>query len=477
MPSFPFTGGAYESRTLSANAQSCINLYPELDESGKNGSGKSVLYSTPGCKLIADVGTNLPIRGMHSWDGSLYVVSGLKLYEISPAGVATLRGTMDAGASTSPRVSMAHNNTQMILVDGSTIGHIYTKSTTTLAKITDADYPGGPVVVYSDGYFLLTKTGTQEMHISAIQDGTSWNPLEFISSEGSPDKLISIIPNHREIWTFGEATTEVYYNSGSPDFPFERIQGAFIELGCTSPYSVAQMDNNLMWVSRDIRGNGLVVRTEGYTPQVVSTRAMEAELATYPTLEDAFAFSYQQAGHQFYVVTFPSGNATWAYDVTTRMWHERSFFDPISGPMRHLANCYSFCWGRHFVGDYRTGKVYELDLETYTDDSQPIRRERTSPYVHEDRARISFFRFELDMEFGRTMGDEDPKIMLQFSDDGARTWSNELQASIGKQGEYLTRAVWRRLGCARQRLFRVSVTDSVNVVIISGHLDIIKAAF
>lgn len=471
MPAIGFVGGAYLSRSTNVNAQRCVNLYPEKDDTGK---AVLALYPTPGSVLFASVGTSAPIRGLHAWNERLYAVSSSGFYEISASGAVTTRGTFASSVSATARVTMEHNNKQLLLVDGSSKGHIYRPSATALQMITTSGFSGGKIANYLDGYFILTVPGTQDIQISGIQDGFDWNPLDFATAEGAPDNIVSSIVNHRELWTFGENTTEVFYNSGDATFPFERIQGAFIEVGCAAPYSVAKMDNSVFWLGKDLRGSGMVLRADGYTPQVVSTRALESEISGYSDISDAIAFCYQEFGHTFYVLTFPAASKTWAYDASTALWHEREYQDATDGPQRIRANCYAYCFGKHLVGDYVTGKIWELDSSVFADDGQYMRRLRSCAHIHNDRKRIFYRRFELDMEFGvglSTGQGDDPQVMLRWSDDGGHTWSNEIWAAVGRIGEYAARAVWRRLGQSRDRVFEVSITDPVKVVIIEANVD------
>ena len=473
MPTIPFIGGAYESRSPNMNAQRCVNLYAEMDpQQGKN---VAALIGTPGLKPFADTGTGKQVQGLHSWDSDLFAVSDATLYKFDANGNRTTIASLGTSASSTARISMEHNPFQLIMVDGAR-GWIYTKATATVAKITTAGFSGGSPITFQDGYFILANPGTRgQWQISGLNNGFAWDPTQYATAEGAPDPLVSMIADHRETWAFGTESTEVYYNSGAQFFPFDRIQGGFIEVGCAAPYSVAKCDNTIFWLAQDRRGFGQVCRANGYVPQVISTRALEHAINSSSVVSDAFAYAYQQEGHIFYVLTFPTANKTWVYDASTQLWHERAYFDqPTATLNRHRSNCYGFFMGRHIVGDYANGKLYQLDLDTYTDDTSLIKRIRSCPHVHKDRLRILVHKFEVDMEFGTGLNSgqgADPQMMLRYSDDGGHTWSNELLSSVGKIGEYFARAVWRRLGFTRDRVFEVSVTDPVKVVLINAHVD------
>ena len=285
-----------------------------------------------------------------------------------------------------------------------------------------------------------------------------------------------MIADHRELWLFGESTTEVWFDSGDVDFPFSRIDGAFMEVGCSAAASVAKIDNSIYWLGNDERGNGTVWRANGYTPSRLSTHAIEHQLSTYSRIDDAKAFAYQQAGHSFYVLTFPTANRTWAYDVATGLWHERAWHDSAGIQHRHRANCFASFAGRLLVGDWENGNIYALDLDTYTDNGDAIHRIRVSPHIsHPDYRWLFFASLQVDLESGVGLVEgqgSDPQAMLQWSDDGAHTWSNERWASIGAMGHYKCRTAWNRLGKSRDRVFRLSITDPVKVIILGASADV-----
>jgi hypothetical protein len=314
--------------------------------------------------------------------------------------------------------------------------------------------------------------------VSQLLDGTSVDPLDFKSSEGSPDGVVGIIADHRQLWVFGTDSVEVWYNAGSADFPLERIQGAFNEIGCVSAYSIAKLDNGLFWLGTDARGQGIVYRANGYTGTRVSTHAIEYAIAQYGNISDAIAYTYQQEGHAFYVLTFPSGNATWVYDVSTQAWHERAGFD-AGQFMRHRSNCQCNFGGNIIVGDFENGNLYRFDLDVYADNGgvqKWLRSWRALPPGENNFKRTAHHTLQLNAETGvglNTGQGSDPQVMLRWSDDGGHTWSNEHWASMGQIGEYGYRTFWRRLGMTlklRDRVYEVSGTDPVKIAITGAEL-------
>ncbi|KGG83033.1 hypothetical protein P245_25750 [Comamonas thiooxydans] len=480
---FPFVGGSYTSRSLNWDAQRSVNLYPVLSESGTSRS-VAMLTTTPGHRKWLDVGAG-PIRGELKVAGVLLVVSGSKLYRVSAGKVVTEVGAV-AGSGL---VGMASNGKQVMIVTGaSSPGYFLTIATWTLKKIDttedpDGSFTGAETVDFLDGRFVWPRPGTGEFAVSQLY-GTKIDALEFATAEGSPDNLVGQIADHRELWLFGESTTEVWYTSGDPDFPLARISNAFIEHGCAAPKSITKLDNTVFWLGADDRGQGILWRANGYTPQRVSTFPIEEAWEEYARIDDAIAFTYQQAGHSFYVISFPSADATWVYDVAANLWHERSWRESTGLNKQHRVrgHVHAHFAGEHLVGDHATGRLYALDLNHFRDeafgegaDGELIPRIRVAPYIEGDGNRRRVHSMQIVMETGVGLVDgqgSDPQAMLQWSDDGAHTWSNEHWTTLGRIGERRTRAMWRRLGAARDRVFRVLVTDPVPVNIIKARMEV-----
>jgi hypothetical protein len=372
---------------------------------------------------------------------------------------------------------MVDNGTQLFIA-ANPDGYIYDAATEQYAEITDVDFPGAVTVGYLDGYFIFQEPNSQKFWTSELLDGTQIDPLSFASAEGMPDNLVSLFVDHREVWLFGTQSVEVWYNAGDTPFPLARIQGAVNEIGCAATFSVAKMDNSLFWLGSDARGQGVVFRANGYTGQRISTHAVEYAIQSYGTISDAIAFTYQQDGHAFYVLSFPTAQKTWVFDVATAAWHERAGF--ANGEfIRHRANCQTFFNNEVVVGDFQTGKIYAYDLDVFADDTLPqkwLRSWRALPQGQNNLKRTAQHALQLDCESGVglvTGQGSDPQVMLRWSDDGGHTWSNEHWAGIGKMGQYGFRAFWRRLGMTnklRDRVYEVSGTDPVKIAIMGAEL-------
>ena len=458
----PFLGGAYEGRSSNVSPQTCINWFYEKGKDGES------LVGTPGATEFVDLGSG-EVRGGLSYNGKAYFVMGSTLYEVNSAGTATSRGTLN---TSSGKVSMAHNgvrtgaNQQVFIADG-VQRYIYDNTTSTLTGYTDY---AATTVCFLDGYFLFTIANSDRIYYTNNYDGVTVTVTDFFTAEGAPDQALAIVASQRELFVFGDQTLEVYYNSGDADDTFQRFQGGFKEMGCAAKFSAAPFDNGIAWLTKNERGDALVaVLGQGYTPTIISTPEINYQLSKYTTISDAFAYTYQHEGHEFYVLNFPTEKAVWVFDASTGEWHQRAH--TINGvfPNRERYNCHVFAFGKHLMGDYTNGKVYQLDSTIGTVDSARVQRERTSPDITDEERRTRVVSFQLDMQEGT--GDPnvttDTSIWLSYSKDGGHTWSNEIERSIGDAGEYRQRIIWRKLGWSRHWIFKVR-TWSPNAVIIKG---------
>lgn len=505
----PILGSSYVARSVNAADNRLVNLFPEVVPEG--GKEPAFLQRAPGLDLLATIGTG-PIRGFNVMGEYAYVVSGSKLYKCT-SGFATVTelGTV---ANDGP-VSMANDGNHLFVACNGP-SFVYNATTAAFGQITDPDFPGALTVSYLDGYFVFIEPNSQRVWVTALLDPTSIDPLDFASAEGDPDGLVSSIVDHSEVWLFGTNSIEVWYNSGNADFPLQRIQGAFNEIGCAATFSIAKLDNGLFWLGADARGKGIVYRANGYTGQRISTHAVEWQIQQYENISDAVAYTYQMDGHAFYVLTFPSANATWVYDVSTGAWHERAgwYNGQMTRQRGHMMMSFD---GRICVGDYQNGNVYAYSMDVFSDYDRPqrwVRSWRALPTGQNDLNRTAQHSLQLDCESGVGLSGDtysrfilstqngidlltesgadlltedslavlpfdngqagiDPKICLRWSDDGGHTWSREHWQSIGKLGEYGRRVIWRRLGMTqklRDRVYEISGTDPVKIAIMGAEL-------
>lgn len=460
-------GPSYQERSLPFDAQRTVNLYPVVDETQK-GKEIAALYGTPGLLNFVTCGSG-PVRGeLAAANGRAFVVSGATLYEITALAVATSRGTL---LTTSSIVSMADNGLQLAVCDGTDL-YILTYATNVFAKVTDVDFPGGGTVAFIDGYFVVNVPSSGKFYISALYDGTSWAALDFATAESSPDNLARVYNAVGQLWLLGDKTIEIWTNVGGSGFPFARIAGAKIETGCVAPHSVVSLDNSIMWVGADKDGFGIVYKANGFSPQRISTFGIEYILRQVADLTLLRAYTYQEDGHVFYFLTGAGLNSSLVYDVSTGMWHERAYLNSFGNFERHLSTCHMFAFGKHLVGDRTNGNVYAMSLNYFDDNGSALKAQRTFTHIYQDGNFFKPGNLEVDFEsgVGLTTGQgSDPVCWLEVSNDLGRTWGQEVTSRIGKIGEYLTRAIWRRLGGGYAFTFRVSITDPVKRAIVGAY--------
>lgn len=473
MAKISFVGPAYTARSINADTQRAINCYLELDNASKR--APIALYGTPGLVHQFTLPQG-PVRAVIREVNRTWWIAGNGVYMVLADYTIVTLGTI---ATSAGPVSMASSGAQILVVDG--VGG-WTVNNTGVFPITDPDFPNGVrQATFQDGYFIVTGDGSGKFYISAINDSTQWDGTEFASAEGSPDYTQGCISDHRELWLFGDNSAEVWVNTGNVDFPFERSANAFVEVGTASASTIAKLDNTILWLGQDDRGAGIVWKMNGYTPFRVSNHAIEFAIQSYAIVSDALAFTYQQEGHAFYVLTFPSAGATWVYDVSTEQWHERAWRNPdLNTLTRWRPNCHVLFNNVHLVGDFETGDVYALDLDAFTDNGDPILRLRTTQTLEREQRYQFFSSLQVDMQtgVGLALGQgSDPKLMLRFSDDGGHSWSNIKETTIGRTGQYSARARFTRLGKGRNRVWEISMTDPVKFAVFGADCDYTSGAY
>lgn len=458
-------GASSQMRSLPFDAQRSVNLFAVVDQLGAE---PSALYGTPGLTLFSTAG-NGPIRGCYAAaNGRAFAVSGNTLYEISSAGAATSLGTLGTSGG---GVTMADNGFQLMIVDG-TNGYIFTYLTNAFTQITDPDFPSPKYVSFIDNYFVVTKNNSAQFYISALTNGLSWAALDFASAESSPDDLSCAIPFVGQLGLIGNNTLEIWRNTGDSTFPFSRISGS-TPIGTIAPNTVQSVDQSVFFVGNTSEGSGIVYKAQGFTPTRVSTDAIEKILQAEPNPQLLRSWAYQQEGHVFYVITGGSLQTSLVYDIATGLWHERAYLNTNGEFEQHLGSCCMYAFNKHLVGDRRTGKIYSMSLDVFSDDANAIKRLRTFPHLVDELKRVRYNNLQLLVETGvglQSGQGSDPQISLRISKDGAKTWSDYYTTGIGAVGDYSKEVNFRRLGIQQQMTFEVSMSDPIKVTWIGAYL-------
>lgn len=463
-----FAINSYQARSGLLSAERVINMYAE--KAPNDSSFQVALYNTPGATTWLSLDDYNPIYGMQIMGENLFVVCGLNVYKIDASKTATLLGSI---GTTPGRVMMTENGTQVtILTEG---GVAYYATTSTVTQITDGDYQLANSVTTLDGYTIFTKKDSTQFFISAINDTSSYSALDFASAEASSDFLVTVLSYNRQLILMGTQTIEVWYNSGNSTFPFERLDGVLIKVGVIGKYSAVSDLTGVYWLGSD----KIFYRATGYTPERISTFGIENIINEIDNdaLDEAFAFVYTRAGHKFFCYTVPAANLTLVYDINTGLWHERSSVNPQTlVDEEWLANNHASFFNQELVGDKNSGRIYQLDLDTYTENGTQIISRMISATQFKDFERLTFDRFTLMMDTGVGIDGEgqgkDPQIMLKWSTNGAKTYTNEEWQPIGEIGKYDTEVFWTQLGWGRSLILDVSISDPVKRAIVGAYINI-----
>ena len=542
----PLTSGDYQARSVIASAQRCVNLYGEK----QIGDAPMPVIWLPRAGLTPKVPMTVPLTGRCGYtasNGFLFEVVGPNVYYTNAMWQRTLLGTIPN--ATTP-VVMSDNGLAILMVDGTPgngwcIDLTQPPSPATFAPISGqaGAFYGGTSVGAMDTFFLLNRPGTNEWYLSLSEvdfanlTGTvspdmtaaAFDPLDIAAKTGNPDPISAAIVMHREPWLIGTETTEVWYDAGNADFAFGELPGVFIEHGCIAPYSLAKQDLSVYWLSQDRQGQTIVLTGNQYAARRISTHAIEQQIQSYATVSDAIGFTFQQLGHVFYVLTFPTADATWVYDVSQELWYEWVWTDPNGLEHRHRANNAAAAYGMNLCQDWQTGALYEFDLANFTDAGMPIVRRRGFPIIQNDGKRLAFSRLILDIDVGeiqtfanQTLGTSsdweypgavspywldsagqeildssgnpifvgyslgsgspaypkplEPTVSLHYSDNRGRApWSSPITKGIGATGQYDRSVLWTRLGMGRNRVFEV-FWDIPALVAVGGGYIALEAA-
>lgn len=485
-----FCGGTYQDISSNIDAELAINLFCERSES-EGAKTPIALILAPGKRLFAQLPES-GIRSLFTVNGRTFC-AGAKLWELLANGAKIDRGDLN-GIPTRP-TQMTANEGQLLALNNGRL-FVLTLSSNAFAAVDMTQFNSKPVsqIGFADGFFIATIQDSHTFQVSQLEDGTIWSGLDISTISLFPDNITSMICDHREIWFYSGKKTAVYYNAGAGFPPFIPVQGAFMEFGAGATFGTVQADNSIFWIDLDERGQGVARKAVGYGNERVSNHAVEYAWSKYSTIADAIAYSYQEGGHTFVVWRFPTANTTWVYDIATKFWHQRGFFNPVSGVYEaDHSQCHTFNFNKHLVGDWASGNIYEQSTQIYQDNGGPLRWIRRSPTQSISNKRIYYSDLEIDVEpglgaapgllqttlgwgaewgpawggriiDGLVDGDGNPRpaqIMLRYSNDACKTFSSTYILNCGFPGQYNARARKTQLGMARKRVWEISGTDPI----------------
>jgi hypothetical protein len=503
MARFGLIGPSYSSQSLNADCQVTKNWYVEQIESAY-GKSAMALYPTPGTIIFATL-PGQPLRGQLEINGRSFAVSGTNFCEVFANGTFSVIAQV---LNDLLPVSMVASPQQLLLASAGNL-YVYWLQTTTGGTNPQVagtfiqvpanlfSVPGGiqgsPIQVeYIDGFFLVLMRNSQTIYISTPLDASTWPPLQIIVVTVFSDNVQSIIENQRRLYVQGRKRSTVYYDSGGPNI-FDVDPSGTSENGSAAVFGVTRADNSIYWIDQDERGAAIARRMSGYTPERISNHAIEYAWRGYArnsTINDCVTYAYQDQGHTFVQFNFPTANATWDYDIATKMWHERAFFNATTGLYSaHKSWNHAFAFGKHLVGDPQSGNIYQMEIPAaavgggwnFATDAGGalIRRLRRSPHVSIENKYQFYSEVIIDAETG--LGPQPPlldggglargpKLTLRWSRDYGHTWSNEYDLDAGQAGDFRHRLRKSRLGRARDMVIEISTSDPIPWRIVEGYL-------
>ena len=454
-----------QGKSSTVTSQSHKNLYAEIIQDAEK--SRVVYYGTPGKLLFTSFG-NTPVRGGIAIGDFIYYVHRGVFWQVNNAGVKVNRGTL---TSTTGRVQMAYNGTQIAIVDSTFVGfYMFVIATNVFSTVTtnvigvpiDVTFQDGSGIFgYADGKFQITDA-------YAFQ---TLNALDFATAESNPDGLSRVIADHGEVVLAGTETIEFWGNTGAQDFPYSNQRGSTLEFGLAAPWSLVKYNDSLAGLFKNRMGQVQVMIMQGHALRKISSPEVDFLINQYSAVSDATAFSYMLGGHPMYQINFSSVGKSWLYDVSTDMW--TSLESGLSGG-RDRGEIQVDYINKTRITDYTTGDVYTLDADTYTDNGTPIPREIISRHIANGLDRLVINKLQVDFETGVGLisgQGSDPQVMMSYSKDNGHTWSNENWITLGAIGVYTARAIWRRLGTSYDWVFKFRITDAIRVVITQAAID------
>lgn len=483
----PITNGFYISDSLPIGHQECVNLIPvsqqvtTLSERQLIGSAGVTQVTTSG-DTVNDIN-----RGAHVMDGVPYFVNGNSLYRLDEVVVEgnityelTEVGVTPLSITGSGRVSMADNGYQLMILDPGGDGWIYNKNTDVIEIIIDGPFdPLSDVnplyAVFIDGYFAVS-TDAKQWNVSALNDGTVWDDLDFGSAEADPDPIVAPIVYNNQIFMLGTETMEGFQNIGGSGFPFQR-SNIFLDKGCYAPFSLISTNQRFFMIGGGVNERPAIWAYQGGRFEKISTNAIDNVLNDYTEAELNAAFALTWANRGQYFVLFSFTDRTLVFNTSTGMWHEQKSGIPDDvgdhQQTRWRVNSLVTAYGKTFVGDSQDGRIGVLDIDIYTEYGNNIIRVFSPQPLANQGASFRISQIELTMESGIGNGVTEPIVSMAISED-LKTFQYERNRKIGAIGKYGQRIIWRKLGrIPRFAILKFRISDPIKPVVIKLEANIL----
>lgn len=441
----PFALQEGDAGATQNSQENLVNMYAEVVQR-PNGESTIIRRQRPG--LVSRTAQTGEKRCVERHKNLHYMVIGNTLYSYNGASLTAL-GTL---ATNTGRCSMVFNDNDQIMVSDGTTLKYWNGTTLNSVSVPASDFTPGHLA-YISGYAVVVNQGTGQFFITAANDFSTIDALDFATAESSPDALVTVFVDHNEIWLAGARTTEVWQVTGGTDFPMTPLSNAQLERGCGAEWSYAAEDNTVFFLGDDWN----VYRADGYRPARVSTHAVEDQLAGLSADDKAAASAMivTWRGHKFYVLTFGE-SLTLALDIGTGLWWQAETYGydywRVLGSAGHKTDYFLTPAGICTMGAVNT------------DESAIMRRGGVSAPGNAQGKRITIHAFHLDCEVGRAAIGVEPEVMLRFAKD-AEQYGTVRTRSLGTTGAYRRKVVYRNLGQGRKPVIELFLTDDAEFTI------------
>jgi hypothetical protein len=459
------TGPSYQSRSKPLSSQQTVNWYQQFNEGGKE---SYVLMPFPGLETKGNAAGK--DRGFHRMAEILYQVKGTSLYEIDKLGNHTLRGTIPG----TKRCIMADDGINMFIVVPNEKVWQYTTDTNSVSEVTNVNITKALSVDFFNNQFIYTFADFST--VSDVGNGAEAIGLNRIGEETLPDAMVRDFVFDEVIYRCGVRSIVGWYNSGVGSPPIDKLQGRIFNVGLSAPYSIAKTDEAFYWLGDD----NAIYRAQAGTKERISSDAISNAISKFNSIDDAIGFTYTFEGQNFYTITFPSENQTF---TVSESLGENGWFELSSGLQggkwqgSSVINAYS----KNYVADADNGNVYLLDLDTYENNGESIKRTRVTSNIDArlvggalgDAVTMSSVIISMETGVGLIVGQGDnPRIIVEASYDGGRTWAAGAWPKVGRLGEFVLKVKWDNMKTFYDCMLRISSTDPVNYSVFSANIDL-----
>lgn len=445
----------------------CVNLFLEQASS----DAPYTLRTVPGLRNFGTL-PDRPGRAIFEINGRCFAVGGDKLCEIAANGTVTILGTVAMSGDPAGITSSGKRGNQLLV---SSRGLLYTYNTLTgvFAQVIDPQVPASVISVgFVDGYFIAFTP--DRWAVSALFDGTNWGGDEG-QRAGAPEEIRNGLVDHELVWLYGSKQTEIWQDVAGSAI-LAPVAGAFIEYALAAPWALVRYADVVAWLGQNESGARSIVLVQGYNPRPVTTPAIATFLSSYASVADARLFTVTMDDHPLLVLTIPSQNATWVYDVSTQAFHEWLYFNSYTGEYEaSRVNCHALAFGKHLGLDRETGAIHELTFDAYDNAGEPIRWARRALFPSNEGKTVFAHGLELGFQAGvglATGQGVDPLLTLRYSNSYGALWGNDLSLSMGAKGKYETRVRWPALGSHRDgRVYEIAGSEPVPTTLTDAIVD------